>query len=68
MTKFVSINEAAERLLVTRRTLERWISDGRGPIVTQIGARRKAISEDDLADFIASRKRIGVLRSTSAAA
>lgn len=54
----LSYNEAAERLTICRRQLERMIEDGEGPRVTQISERRVGIIEDDLVAWIMSRRKV----------
>lgn len=60
MSEILTLNEAAARLHVTRRTLERWTADGIGPQITKIGPRRVGVVVDDLDDWIAARRRIGL--------
>ncbi|PWB80658.1 MAG: DNA-binding protein [Methylocystaceae bacterium] len=68
MSEILTLNEAAARLLITRRTLERWSSDGIGPLVTHIGPRRRGVLVSDLEAFLASRKRVGIPPKAAGAA
>ena len=52
-----SIREAAQKLGVSIRTLQRWISVGEGPAVVELGSRRKGILDDDLEGWVLSRRR-----------
>jgi excisionase family DNA binding protein len=67
MSHILTIADVASRLNVTRRTLERWIADGNGPIVTHLGPRRRGILESDFANWLASRRRVGVQSQSTAA-
>ena len=51
------IREAAQKLGVSIRTLQRWISVGEGPAVVELGSRRKGILDDDLEGWVLSRRR-----------
>lgn len=48
--------EAAEQLLTTPRTMERWRGNGTGPRFVRIG-RRVGYRPEDLAAFVASQVR-----------
>jgi predicted DNA-binding transcriptional regulator AlpA len=52
-----SFREAAQKLGVSIRTLQRWISVGEGPAVVELGPRRKGILDDDLEGWVLSRRR-----------
>ena len=56
-TRVLSKREAADRLGISTRTLDRLMSDGRGPSVIEISPRRLGFLETDLDAFIASRRR-----------
>ena len=54
----LNLDEAAQRIDSTRRTIEREIAAGRGPAVVQITERKIGILEEDLAAWIRSRRRV----------
>ena len=53
----LSLNEAASRAGIVRRSLERLISRGEGPSVVFISDRRRGIIDRDLERWILSRRR-----------
>jgi len=53
----LSIDQAAARAGIVRRTLERLISVGDGPSTVQLSKRRIGILEDDLEAWLLSRRR-----------
>jgi len=53
----LSYDEAAKRAGVVRRTLERLISEGTGPAIIHISARRRGVLEDDLEAWLIARRR-----------
>jgi predicted DNA-binding transcriptional regulator AlpA len=55
--KVLSKREAADRLGISTRTLDRLMSDGRGPSVIELSPRRLGFLEADLDAFIARRRR-----------
>jgi predicted DNA-binding transcriptional regulator AlpA len=55
--KVISLNEAANRAGIVRRTLERVIAEGEGPAGVRLSARRVGIIEDDFKSWLASRRR-----------
>lgn len=55
--RILSLTEVAERLGCSRRTIERAISIGEGPSLTQISQRRIGVAEPDLEQWIARRRR-----------
>jgi len=55
--KVLSYNECAARAGLTRRTLERLISEGEGPTTLQLSKRRVGILEADLEAWLTSRRR-----------
>lgn len=57
MTIILTLDQAAQRASITRRTLERLRSEGRGPAIIQLSNRRVGISEDDLESWLNSRRR-----------
>jgi excisionase family DNA binding protein len=55
--QILSYDEAAKRIGLVRRSLERLISKGEGPAVIHISARRRGISESDLERWAMGRCR-----------
>ena len=53
----LSYDEAAARLGIVRRTLERLLSLGEGPAVIKISARRRGILDEDLTAWLMGRRR-----------
>lgn len=53
----LSLNEAAARAGVVRRTLERLISTGQGPATVQLSTRRVGVIDDDLSQWILGRRK-----------
>ena len=49
--------EAASRLGVAPKTLERWRSTGAGPLFVRIGSRHVRYTVEDIEAWIASRRR-----------
>ena len=49
--------EVAARLSITRRGVEKWVREGRLPVV-RIGTRTPRIAEADLAEFIQQRREV----------
>jgi excisionase family DNA binding protein len=58
VTKLLTMDEAASALGYTRRTLENYISVGRGPAVTIVGTRGRRITEEDLESWIRALPKI----------
>lgn len=52
----LSLDQAADRVGVTRRTLERVFADGTGPARIQLSKRRVGILESDLEVWLVSRR------------
>jgi len=50
--QILSLDQAAARAGVVRRTLERLISTGQGPATVQISPRRVGVIDDDLSRWI----------------
>jgi predicted DNA-binding transcriptional regulator AlpA len=55
--QILSYNQAAARIGVVRRTLERLISRGEGPPVVDLSPRRRGIIASDLDIWIQKRRR-----------
>ncbi len=54
----LTVTEAAERLRVSRRTMERWIAEGRLPVL-DYGPRTRRIDERALEDYrLRQRRRV----------
>ena len=53
----LSIDQAAYRAGIVRRTLERMLAEGTGPEKVQISKRRVGILEADLERWLTSRRR-----------
>ncbi len=53
----LSLDQAAMRAGIVRRTLERLLAVGEGPATIQISRRRVGIAEDDLNAWLSSRRR-----------
>jgi predicted DNA-binding transcriptional regulator AlpA len=56
--RVLSFDEAARRIGSTRRTLDREIAEGRGPVVVQVTKGKTAILEEDFAAWVRSRRRV----------
>lgn len=56
-TKVLSLNDAANRIGINLRSLQRLLADGTGPATVQLTARRIGVLEGDLARWLQSRKR-----------
>lgn len=56
MLTVISLNEAAKRLGVHRRSLERLIEDGTGPAIIQLTPRRRGIAETTLDAWLKGRE------------
>jgi predicted DNA-binding transcriptional regulator AlpA len=52
----LSLDQAAFRAGIVRRTLERLLVEGAGPAKVQVSKRRVGILEDDLDKWIRSRR------------
>lgn len=52
----LSLDQAAFRAGIVRRTLERLLAEGTGPAKVQVSKRRVGILEDDLDAWIRSRR------------
>jgi predicted DNA-binding transcriptional regulator AlpA len=52
----LDFDKAAERIGLARRSLERLISKGEGPVVIHLGKYRRGIADTDLDDWIRSRR------------
>jgi hypothetical protein len=52
----LSYDEAAKRADLVRRSLERLISQGQGPAVVHISVRRRGVLENDLNEWLLSRR------------
>jgi len=52
----LSLDQAAYRIGVVRRTLERLLANGTGPAKVQIGKRRVGILEADLEAWLLKRR------------
>jgi predicted DNA-binding transcriptional regulator AlpA len=53
----LSLDEAAHRAGIIRRTLERMMADGTGPAKVQVSKRRVGILEADLDKWLLSRRK-----------
>jgi predicted DNA-binding transcriptional regulator AlpA len=53
----LSYNEAAAKVGVVRRTLERLIAIGEGPAVINLSVRRRGILDSDLETWLLKRRR-----------
>jgi predicted DNA-binding transcriptional regulator AlpA len=51
-----TLNEVAARWRISRRTLNRAIARGEGPVVVKLSPRRFGVLEADLEEWAASRK------------
>ena len=54
----LSLDQAAQRAGIVRRTLERLLAVGEGPATIQLSKRRVGVAEDDLEAWLISRRRI----------
>jgi predicted DNA-binding transcriptional regulator AlpA len=54
--QILSLDQAASRAGIVRRTLERLLAEGTGPAKVQVSKRRVGILEDDLDRWIRSRR------------
>ncbi len=54
----ITRKEAAIRAAISLRHLERLIGNGEGPPIVRLGARRVAIAEADLDQWLASRRHV----------
>ncbi len=54
--QILDYDDAAKRIGLVRRSLERLISTGEGPAVIHIGKRRRGILETDLEAWARSRR------------
>ena len=54
----LTLDQAAQRASITRRTLERLRSEGEGPPTIQISKRRVGVAEGDLEAWLNSRRRV----------
>jgi excisionase family DNA binding protein len=54
--QILSIDEAAKRVNLVRRSLERRIASGEGPALVHLGKRRRGILESDLERWAMSRR------------
>lgn len=54
--RVLSLDQAADRLGLTRRTLERAFANGTGPARVQLSVRRVGILESDLEAWLSSRR------------
>ncbi len=61
-------DDAAKRIGLVRRSLERLISTGEGPAVIHLGKRRRGILETDLEAWAKSRRHAPPGEQTRAAA
>ena len=57
MTIILTLDQAAQRASITRRTLERLRAEGQAPPVVQLSKRRVGIAEEDLERWLRSRRR-----------
>jgi predicted DNA-binding transcriptional regulator AlpA len=55
--QILSLDQAAYRAGIVRRTLERMLAEGTGPAKVQISKRRVGILESDLEHWLNSRRR-----------
>jgi predicted DNA-binding transcriptional regulator AlpA len=53
----LSLDQAAFKAGIVRRTLERMLAEGTGPAKVQVSKRRVGILEDDLEHWLNSRRR-----------
>ena len=54
--RIISLNEAATRANLCRRSLDRLISVGEGPATIKISDRRKGVLESDFEAWVNSRR------------
>jgi predicted DNA-binding transcriptional regulator AlpA len=54
--QILSLNQAAYRAGIVRRTLERLLAEGTGPAKVQLSKRRVGILESDLDRWLTSRR------------
>ncbi|MGJ0510664.1 MAG: helix-turn-helix transcriptional regulator [Methylocystis sp.] len=54
--RVLTYGEAAKRIGIARRSLERLIAKGEGPAIVHITARRRGIMEADLEKWLLSRR------------
>jgi len=54
--RVLNYEEAAGRMGVVRRSLERLISRGEGPAIIHLGQRRRGILESDFENWLLSRR------------
>ena len=57
MTIILTLDQAAQRASITRRTLERLRAEGEAPPIVQLSKRRVGIAEEDLERWLRSRRR-----------
>ena len=57
MTIILTLEQAAQRASITRRTLERLRAEGEAPPIVQLSKRRVGIAEEDLERWLRSRRR-----------
>ncbi len=57
MQRILSLTEIAALDGVCRRTIERAIEAGRGPVTTQVSLRRTGVTEADYAEWVRARRR-----------
>jgi len=62
----LSLDQAAHRAGVVRRTLERLFAEGSGPARVQLSKRRVGILESDLEKWLASRRILAPVGGQSA--
>jgi len=55
--RVLSYDEVAGRAGIVRRTLERLISEGKGPAIVHISKRRRGVLEADCDSWLLSRRR-----------
>jgi predicted DNA-binding transcriptional regulator AlpA len=55
--QILSLDQAAMRAGIVRRTLERLLAVGEGPATIQLSKRRVGIAEEDLERWLRSRRR-----------
>lgn len=60
MSEILTLSEAAARLRITHKTLNRWRAAGTAPQVTKLGPRRRGILVADLEAWIAAQGKLGV--------
>ena len=53
----LSLNECAERADLSRRSLERLIASGKGPVVIALSTRRRGVLESDFEAWLLGRRR-----------